>query len=151
MPRINTKGDAVPGAGVPIPIRFILMSRRIMFLQTILQEDESSLLHRFFQAQLNHLTGGNWCQSVDKAFLFPYIKSSLSALEYLNAIKAKHSKVLNIPHTTLEMQSYLKPSQITIIEAKFIFLVRTRMLDVKTNFTNKYNDVKYPNCMEEDT
>ena len=49
------------------------------------------------------------------------------------------------------MQPYLKPNQISIIEAKFIFLVRTRMLDVKSNFKNKYHDVTCPNCTEEDT
>ena len=81
MPRINTKGDAVPGAGVPIPIIFILMSRRIMFLKTILQEDESSLLHRFFQAQLNHPTRGDWCQSVDKAFKDLKLQLSLSEVK----------------------------------------------------------------------
>ena len=57
---------------------------------------------------------------------------------------SKHSKVLHTPHTTFEMQSYLELSQITIMEAKFICLVRTRMLDVKNNFKYKYNDVKCP-------
>ena len=75
----------------------------------------------------------------------------VSAIKYLNNIKSKHSKVLHIPHPTLDMQPYLKPNQITISEAKFIFSVRTRMLDLKTNFRNKYSDVKCPNCEEEDT
>ena len=148
------------------------MSRRIMFLQTILQEDKSSLLHRFFKAQLNHPTKGDWCQSVKKNIedlkldlnfnqiehmkkedLQKIIKDAckISALEYLNKVKSKHSKVLHIPHSTLDMQPYLKPNHITIMEAKFIFSVRTRMLDVKTNFKNKYNDLKCPNCMEEDS
>ena len=155
-----------------LPLRFILMSRRIMFLQTILQEDKSSLLHRFFKAQLNHPTKGDWCQSVKKNIedlkldlnfnqiehmkkedLQKIIKDAckISALEYLNKVKSKHSKVLHIPHSTLDMQPYLKPNHITIMEAKFIFSVRTRMLDVKTNFKNKYNDLKCPNCMEEDS
>ena len=60
MPRINTKADAVPGS-----IRFILTSRRIMFLQTILQEEESFQLYRFFKAQLNQPSRGDWCKSVD--------------------------------------------------------------------------------------
>ena len=46
-----------------LPIRFILMSRRILFLQTILQEGEQSLMYRFFQAQHNNPTKGDWCQS----------------------------------------------------------------------------------------
>ena len=50
-----------------LPIRFILMSRRIMFLQTILQESETSLMHRFFKAQLSKPTKGDWCQAVLKS------------------------------------------------------------------------------------
>ena len=60
-------------------------------------------------------------------------------------------KSLTFLPTTWRMQSYLKPNQITISEAKLIFLVRPRMLDVKENFKNKYSDSKCPNCTEEDT
>ena len=155
-----------------LPIRFILMSRRILFLQTILQESENSLMYRFFQAQHNNPTKGDWCQSVEKSLKdldlnlsFSHVKlmkkeelqklikhaCARSALEYLNNVKSRHSKVLHISHNSWRMQIYLKPNQISNVEAKFIFLVRTRMLDVKTNFRNKYNDVKCPNCTEEDT
>ena len=155
-----------------LPIRFILMSRRILFLQTILQEGEQSLMYRFFQAQHNNPTKGDWCQSaqisledLDLKFSFSQVKlmkkeelqklikhaCAKSALEHLNRVKSTHSKVLHIPHTTWRMQSYLKPNQITISEAKFIFLVRTRMLHLKENFKKKYDDLKCPNCTEEDT
>ena len=38
-----------------------------MFLQSILQESESSLIQRFFQAQLNNPTKGDWCQAVQES------------------------------------------------------------------------------------
>ena len=82
MRRTNTKGDAVPGAGVPAH-QIILVSRRIMFLQTILQEDESSLLHRFFKAQYNHPTRGDWYRSVDKVFKDLKLQLSLSEVKAL--------------------------------------------------------------------
>ena len=44
------------------------------------------------------------------------------------------------------VQSDLKPNQISIEESKFIFLLRTRMLDVKVNFRNKHNDLLCRNC-----
>ena len=143
-----------------------------MFLQTILQESETSLMHRFFKAQLSKPTKGDWCQAVlksirdlDLTLTFSQVKvmkkedlqhvikpaCKRSALEYLNSVKSRHSKVLHIPHISFTMQPYLKPNQLSSIEAKFIFLVRTRMLDVKANFKNKYHDVKCPNCSEEDT
>ena len=47
-----------------IPIRFILMSRRLNFLHYILNEDESSLLHRFFKAQTECPVRGDWVTMV---------------------------------------------------------------------------------------
>ena len=76
------------------------------------------------------------------------------ALEYLNKVKAKHSKVRDIKHSKWETQGYLQPNKeyLSIHEAKFIFLLRTRMLDVKANFENKYRDKSCPNCeTSEDT
>ena len=154
------------------PIRFILMSRRILFLHSILEETETSLVQRFFQAQLRNPTKGDWCQSVLKSLgdlkldlnfnqikllkkeqLQKMVKSACekSALEYLNQIKLKHSKVMDLQHKCWGKQEYLKPNQISIQEAKFIFLLRTRMLDVKCNFRNKYSDVKCPNCESDDS
>ena len=34
----------------------------------------------------------------------------------------------------------------SIDEAKFVFLLRTRMLDIKTNYRNKHSDVMCPLC-----
>ena len=35
-----------------IPIRYIIQTRRLLYLHHILQQDEGSLLYRFFEAQL---------------------------------------------------------------------------------------------------
>ena len=67
------------------------------------------------------------------------------ALEFLNKKKEGHSKVLHLSHPNWKQQPYLKPNQmVSIDEAKFIFLLRTRMLDIKTNYRNKYSDVICP-------
>ena len=58
------------------------------------------------------------------------------ALEYLNKKKESHSKVLHLAHNSWGQQPYLKPNQMTAKDAKFIFLLRTRMLDVRINFRN---------------
>ena len=47
-----------------IPIRFILKTRRLMYLKYILDEDEQSLIHSVFQAQVNLPLKGDWCTSV---------------------------------------------------------------------------------------
>ena len=145
------------------------MGRRIMFLQYLLKQDSDSLLHKFFQAQLTNPTKKDWCQVAKETVDELGLKLTLSqikltkedklkeivkeacqktALEYLNRKKGGHSKVLHLEHTTCEQQPYLKPNQMTIKEAKFIFMLRTRMLDVKINFRNKYADTNCPNCKD---
>ena len=52
----------------------------------------------------------------------------------------------------MAMQDYLCPNEISVDEAKFIFHLRTRMLDVKTNYSERYTDSLCPSCkIEEDT
>ena len=47
-----------------LPIRFILMSRRLIFLSSILKEDEDSLIFKFLQAQLKNPNKEDWGQTV---------------------------------------------------------------------------------------
>ena len=95
------------------------MTRRILFLHTILQESESSLISRFYQVQLKNPSKGDWCQSVLKSLgdldlnltfnqiklmkkeeLQKVVKTACekSALTYLNQVKSKHTKVMHIQH-----------------------------------------------------
>ena len=77
-------------------------------------------------------------------------KIQQAALEYLNKEKSGHSKVLHISHLEMEMQDYLKPNQITIHEAKAIFQLRCRMLDVRVNFSGSYTDLNCPLCKKKE-
>ena len=47
-----------------IPIRFILMSRRLNFLWYILNENEETLISKFFMAQVNKPVKGDWVSRV---------------------------------------------------------------------------------------
>ena len=157
-----------------IPIRFMIMSRRLNFLHYILNEDEDSLIFKFFLAQLEQPSRQDWCHTVtedlktlkmnlklseirklSKATFKKMVKDKIDeeSLKYLNSIKAKHSKVRHIEHTEMRMQDYLRPvDNISIDEAKFLFQLRTRMVDVKTNYEGKYKDLMCPACnLVEDT
>ena len=134
-----------------IPIRFIIMSRRLNFLSSILRDDENSLISKFLQAQMRSPNRNDWGQTVasDLAILgieipissaetFKTIvtkKIQEAALKYLNVEKSSHSKVLHIPHKKMQMQDYLAPNTINIDEAKLIFQIRCRMLEVRTNYS----------------
>ena len=79
------------------------------------------------------------------------------ALDYLNKIKEKHTKVNHIIHKNLKLQNYLLASkQINTKLSRFIFHAHSRMLDVKENFRNKYINTRTPrncplDCRELDT
>ena len=109
-----------------IPVRYILMARRINFLHYILNENEDSLLHNFFEAQLKSPVKGDWMLRVKKdleeleinlTFLEIYgiSKSDLkkiirekvksAAFIYLTELNLSHSK--SIRHRKLKLQKYM--------------------------------------------
>ena len=154
-----------------IPIRFIIKSRRLNFLRTILNEEQDSLIFRFLQAQLDEPTKNDWGTSVHEDLKSLEMSPDLNevkqassytfkndvkkrivkdALKYLNYEKASHSKVLHIVHTEMELQDYLSPtSGLVSLEAKFIFMLRTRMLDIKSNYQGKHTELSCPLCETE--
>ena len=159
-----------------IPIRFIITYRRIMFLHYILNQDQGSLIYRFYTAQEKNPSRNDWSVTVENDIKELGIKQSYEdikslkkekfadivkkaieekALKYLNLIKLKHTKVLHIVHRSLCMQEYLKPHNVQNLKlSKFIFHARTRMLDCKTNFSNGYKneEMNCPlQCQHQDT
>ena len=140
------------------PIRFSIMTRRVMYLHYILNEDDQSLISRFFQAQNSEPCKDDWSTQVceDLLFLeiyltFEQIKNSSreqfknlvdesiheAAFKYLIEQQKKSSKVLHINYKDLKMQKYLKSKEVNKYFAKFIFGLRSRMLDVVANYPNK--------------
>ena len=68
------------------------------------------------------------------------------ALDYLAKLKQKYSKVRHIVHPKMEIQSYLEASDLSVHEAKFLFALRSRMIDVRTNYREKYFLKACPCC-----
>ena len=78
-----------------IPIRFIIKSKRLMFLHYILSQHENSLMKKFFYAQLEKSTKTDWTFQVQKDLLelkvnlsFEEIKA-MSKNMFKNHIKKK--------------------------------------------------------------
>ena len=158
-----------------MPIRYILMKRRLNFLYYILAQKKTSLMYTFFQAQLKDSSKGDWCLTVQEDLNTLKISTPINELakipensymkmindkvekaawDYLNDEKEKHDKVKHIVHSKVEMQKYLRPNSLTNEESKFIFQLRTRMLEVKCNYRGRYlnSNTLCPVCMkQEDT
>ena len=135
------------------PIKFIIMKRRIMFLHEILNQEKTSLLFRFFLAMYKNPVRGDWWLTVKEDMEILNINLSLDEIsrlkkyslknllnkksdaQVLNSLNSqKGNKVNQIEHKKLEMQKYLQPNTMSIEQQKFLFQLRSRMLDFKINF-----------------
>ena len=68
-------------------------------------------------------------------------------LKRLLAIKARHSKGDNLEYARLETNKYLLSKVITAPQALLLFKIRSRMLNVKMNFKETYqNDIILLQC-----
>ena len=161
-----------------IPIRFIIASRRLNYLQNILKRDEKEVLLKVYRAQKENPLPGDFVKLVendfevinekyDEVFLKSmskkkykkYIKAKVreAAFKYLMAEKEKRSKVRPIKYKKFKMQSYITSNLFSNFEVEFLNKIRSRNLDVKSNFKTKYTyhnvtDLKCPikNCFEVD-
>ena len=61
-------------------------------------------------------------------------------------------KVAHIQFKQLKIQEYLEPNTTSIRMSKFIYHARSRMLDLKVNFTNrKHQELLCPICLAPDS
>ena len=68
------------------------------------------------------------------------------ALENLNQIKVKHSKMDNLFYMDLEMQEYLKDKHIPVKQARAVFKFKTRMANFHDNFRGGNQTKPCPLC-----
>ena len=163
-----------------LPIRFVIKSRRLMFLQCILKEEPDSVISQFFHAQDSNPTTNDWAVTVrqdleelelnlnfdeierlSKEQFKTKVSKAMSkiALKYLLKEKNKgggeggdRGKVAHIQFKQLKIQEYLEPNTTSIRMSKFIYHARSRMLDLKVNFKNrKHQDLLCPICLAPDS
>ena len=155
-----------------LPYKEIIKKKRLMFLQYILHEDPSSMVHKYFEAQMRNPTPKDWVTTVGndlkelgmnvnfadiKAMSKGKFKSMLKlnikkkAIMELEKKKSKHSKVNHIKHGFLKIQSYLMPSEMKMSneERQLIFKLRSGVTNVKMNTKGMYDDYECELCGEE--
>ena len=71
-------------------------------------------------------------------------KADAKALEYLN--HEKKSKTKHIKHENLVLQPYLKAGKMSNTQRKFIFQLRSKMLDMKVNYQGSHNNLLCELC-----
>ena len=142
------------------PIRFLVKSRRLMYLHHILSRSNEELIRKVFEAQKRKTVKNDWvniikrdCADVKITFSESQIMSlkkykfkaivkeriQNSAFDYLIGIKENQSKLKEIKYKKFETQKYLMSNELSNEEKFILFRIRTRTIDdIKTNFRNKY-------------
>ena len=150
------------------PLRWVVASRRLGYLHTLLTREEEELTKRVLRAQQGNPTQGDWWLSVQENMnqirlsiseneILSYSKKQFSKLvknkilltlfKKLSDRQENHSKTKNIKYNSLETQSYLKCSEITNCEASTLFRLRSRTINqIKDNFRNKYRKMGDMQC-----
>ena len=127
------------------------MRRRLIYLQHILKQKESSLIKQFFQTQIKNPRKKDWAKTVIENLQHLEIPYTMEEIEnmpkqtYKNVIKKKileysfkyliekinrrNGKGIELQYEKLEMQPYLCTEDMDIknVERKFIFQLRTQM------------------------
>ena len=144
-----------------LPIRFIIASRRMMYLQTILKRPDNELIKRIFKAQAEEPCQGDFVKLIETDFAtinenlnqvviqnLPTevykkrikAKVRLAAFSYLTEIQKTHSKVKNIKYDKLEPQPYLLSTLFTNDDVNLLYSLRSRGINCKANFRGMYGD-----------
>ena len=151
-----------------IPVRFVIIARRINFLHYILCEDKNSLISRFFKAQCAEPIKGDWASTVmkdldffniklsfdeiarySKSAFVSLVKDSVKKKAFSELVKQQkdHSKGKEIVYRELCLQKYLgATSPLNKEEKQFLFAARTRGLDLKNNFKQGKQDLMCRLC-----
>jgi hypothetical protein len=143
-----------------IPVRFVLVSRRLLYYWSILQKDEEELVKKVFNAQKSFPVKNDWIHQIQndletcgieesKDEISKMKKCSFKKLVYekvkqisasfLISLKTKHSKSEHLRYSS-SMQPYLKNDELSIEKKKIMFRLKNRLIDVKVNYKKKYKD-----------
>ena len=154
-----------------LPLRFVIIARRLMYYWTILTKPETELVHQVFKTQKLSPVKNDWCLQIEddlrycnidlseceiKAMKKTKFKSIVSsrifeaAEQYLLSLKNKHSKSEGLSANG-KIQDYLISNKLTTEEKQLLFQLRTRSYDCKANFRNLYkNQLACSICGHED-
>ena len=144
-----------------MPIRFIVMERRLMYLWHILHRDESELLQRFLSAQQLWTGKHDWISQVrknmseiklnltdeqiknmSKEFFKKQVKIKVEklAITFLKKLQHSHSKTSKLVLDGFRPAQYLASPDLNKEQVQVLYKLRNQMIDVKQNFGSLYRE-----------
>lgn len=152
-----------------IPLRFHLMSRRLMYLHSIMQRDNNELVKKVIESQKITKRKGDFytqtledmkCLEIDSELLNvcrPEFKKMVEqgiktkAFQYLIEKARSHTKVRESCYKDINGSSHYMDSRFTPDLVEILFKFRTRTYAVKNNFRNNYinTNLTCPLCQQQ--
>ena len=141
-----------------------LICKKLTYLQRLVKQENT--MTKLVLEEQDKLPGPTWKKEIDKQMIsldimIPYdeikelskykwkkiLRSAITKKEIidLQRVKITAKKGKNLPLDNISLKKYL--SVLDIEEALIILKLRTGMLDVKSNFSSKYQDLRCPMCM----
>ena len=142
-----------------MPIRFVIIMRRIMFYWSVLHRDENELLHKFLTAQQLSTSKTDWMQQVRKNISDLQLnlsdseianmpkeqfksrlkqKTEILAVKFLKKQQHSHSKTNQLTIKNFTPSEYLLSKDLKKEEVQILYKLRNRMIDVKCNMKSFY-------------
>ena len=143
-----------------IPIRFIVMGRRLMFYWNILQKPDVELVRQVFNGMKEFPTENDWYGEVKEDLVFcdiPFTEEEISHMsklsfkkvvkdsikrktsEYLEDKIRQHSKTKDMEIKN-NMCDYLQTNELSTDDKRLLFKLRCRMTNNKSNFKNLHTN-----------
>ena len=151
-----------------IPIRFVLKSRRISYLQTILKRDTEELIKEIYDVQKNDPIKGDFYDLVMEDIRSIKLKITeeeitkmkkqkfksivkehvrISAMEHLKQLQQNHSKAKKINYNKLELAQYMNSPVFSNDNTKLLLALRTRTVNgIRSDFSGMYSTLSCPLC-----
>ena len=153
-----------------LPIKFILIIRRLMYLHHILQQKyQKTLLYQFFEAQWKNPKCNDWVSQIredlneiainedfneiellseNKFKIIVKDKVKKKAFNTLNLKKERTEKYKKVIFKSFKIADYLNESDISVKQRQFLFQCIVSDIDVRTNRRWKYSDTHCVSCTD---
>ena len=166
MSKLFCLAKSAPKEGIYIetgkmPIRFIVMIRRLMYFWHVLNKNENELVNRFLSAQQIWTGSQDWISQVRKNMSEINLKLTdkqitemknedfkklvktrveIFAISYLKKLQSKHSKTSDLVFESFTPAKYLVSPYLSKDLVQLLYKLRNCMVDVKQNFGSMYRE-----------
>ena len=168
---ISTPTEALHLETATMPLRFVIIGRRLLYYWNILRKPDTELVKQVLLTQQLSPVKNDWCTTIaeDLRLLdIDFTQETISSMKkgtfkklisskireasnkFLLELKQKHSKSEGLTLST-EVKKYLTCSELSTTEKQVLFSLRARTFNCKANYKNQFLSLACEFCNNPDT